>query len=78
MHASLDAAVRVWLQVAYTFLTGSFAPGAVTDVANWATLPLVFGIMTFCYSGHGVFPSIQKSMKDPSTFPQVHTRAHTK
>lgn len=58
-------------QVAYTFLSGSFAPGAITHTANWATLPLVFGIMTFCYSGHGVFPSIQKSMKEPQKFPQV-------
>lgn len=40
-------------QVAYTLLTGNFPVGAVTDTALWATLPLVFGIMTFCYSGHG-------------------------
>lgn len=59
------------LQVAYTLLTGNFAPGAVTDMANLATLPLVFGIMTFCYSGHGVFPAIQKSMQEPKQFPQV-------
>lgn len=45
--------------------------GAVTDPALLATLPLVFGIMTFCYSGHGVFPSIQASMKEPEKFPQV-------
>jgi vesicular inhibitory amino acid transporter len=57
--------------VAYTFLSGSYTPGAVTDLANWATLPLVLGICTFCYSGHGVFPAIQKSMKEPQQFPQV-------
>ena len=45
--------------------------GAATDPALLATLPLVFGIMTFCYSGHGVFPSIQASMKEPEKFPQV-------
>ncbi len=43
----------------------------MTDSALWATLPLVFGIMTFCYSGHGVFPAIQASMKQPKDFPQV-------
>lgn len=57
--------------VVYTYLTGSFPAGAVTDVATWTTLPLVFGIMTFCYSGHGVFPSIQASMKEPKQFPGV-------
>ena len=67
--AALPCPVRS--QVAYTLLTGSFTPGAVTDVANWASLPLVFGIMTFCYSGHGVFPAIQKSMQTPKQFPQV-------
>ncbi len=59
------------VQVAYTLITGSYVPGAPTDVALWATLPLVFGIMTFCYSGHGVFPAIQASMKNPEQFPQV-------
>ena len=49
--------------------------GAATDPALLATLPLVFGIMTFCYSGHGVFPSIQASMKEPEKFPQVDNGA---
>lgn len=57
--------------VLYTLLSGNFPVGAVTDSALWATLPLVFGIMTFCYSGHGVFPAIQASMKQPKDFPQV-------
>jgi vesicular inhibitory amino acid transporter len=63
------------LQVLYTLLTGQFTPGAPTDAALWSTLPLVFGIMTFCYSGHGVFPAIQASMKEPQQFPKVSGRA---
>jgi vesicular inhibitory amino acid transporter len=59
------------LQVAYTLFSGNFVAGAATSPAVWASVPLVFGIMTFCYSGHGVFPSIQASMKKPSDFPQV-------
>ncbi|KAG1674282.1 hypothetical protein FOA52_013471 [Chlamydomonas sp. UWO 241] len=59
------------MSVVYTFMTGNFIPGAATDVALWSTLPLVFGIMTFCYSGHGVFPAIQASMQKPKEFPQV-------
>ena len=50
---------------------GSFPAGAATAAANWGALPLVFGIMAFVYSGHGVFPSIQRSMKEPSRFPQA-------
>ncbi|GFR41259.1 hypothetical protein Agub_g1934 [Astrephomene gubernaculifera] len=69
--AGVTATCTVSAAVAYTFLSGSFAPGAPTALANWATLPLVLGICTFCYSGHGVFPAIQKSMKDPKQFPQV-------
>lgn len=40
-------------------------------MGNWATLPLVFGIMAFVYSGHGVFPSVRASMKRPQLFPKV-------
>jgi vesicular inhibitory amino acid transporter len=58
------------LQVAYLLFSGSFVPGACTDLALWSSVPLVFGIMTFCYSGHGVFPSIQASMKNPQEFPK--------
>jgi len=67
----VTATCTVVASVAYTLLTGNFAPGAPTDVALWGTLPLVFGIMTFCYSGHGVFPAIQASMAEPERFPQV-------
>lgn len=52
-------------------MPGSFVAGAATAAANWRSLPLVFGIMAFVYSGHGVFPSIQRSMKEPSRFPQA-------
>eukprot|EP00199_Chlamydomonas_sp_CCMP681_P000942 CAMPEP_0119103356 /NCGR_PEP_ID=MMETSP1180-20130426/1798_1 /TAXON_ID=3052 ORGANISM="Chlamydomonas cf sp, Strain CCMP681" /NCGR_SAMPLE_ID=MMETSP1180 /ASSEMBLY_ACC=CAM_ASM_000741 /LENGTH=441 /DNA_ID=CAMNT_0007087827 /DNA_START=206 /DNA_END=1531 /DNA_ORIENTATION=- len=65
------ATCAVVASVAFTLCSGSFVAGAVTDPALWATLPLVFGIMTFCYSGHGVFPAIQASMKTPEDFPQV-------
>lgn len=72
----VTATCTVTASVLYTLLTGSFVPGAVTDVALWSTLPLVFGLMTFCYSGHGVFPAIQASMKEPSKFPQVLNAAY--
>jgi len=65
------ATTTVVASVAFTLFTGNFVPGAATTPAIWASVPLVFGIMTFCYSGHGVFPSIQASMKKPSEFPQV-------
>ncbi|PNH00569.1 Vacuolar amino acid transporter 1, partial [Tetrabaena socialis] len=69
--AGVTATCTVSAAVAYTFLSGSYVPGAPTDLAIWSTLPLVLGICTFCYSGHGVFPAIQKSMKNPKEFPQV-------
>jgi hypothetical protein len=50
---------------------GSFDPGAATALINWGDVPLVFGIMAFCYSGHAVFPSIQNSMREPERFPAV-------
>ncbi|KAK9826368.1 hypothetical protein WJX81_002972 [Elliptochloris bilobata] len=67
----VGATITVLGAVAYTYLSGSFPAGAATAAANWSALPLVFGIMAFVYSGHGVFPSIQRSMKEPSRFPQV-------
>lgn len=68
--AGLSATVCVTSAVIYNLVTGNF-PGGVTTLADWSTLPLLFGIMTFCYSGHGVFPSIQASMKEPKLFPKV-------
>ena len=58
-------------------MPGSFVAGAATAAANWRSLPLVFGIMAFVYSGHGVFPSIQRSMKEPSRFPQARLSLST-
>ncbi len=52
-------------------MAGSFPPGAVRSAANWASMPLVFGILAFVYSGHGVFPSVRASMKQPEDFPKV-------
>ncbi|KAJ9526617.1 hypothetical protein QJQ45_017626 [Haematococcus lacustris] len=67
----VTATTTVVASVLYTLVTGNFTAGALTHNALPATLPLVFGIMTFCYSGHGVFPAIQASMKEPQLFPKV-------
>ncbi|GFH14096.1 Aa_trans domain-containing protein, partial [Haematococcus lacustris] len=67
----VTATTTVVASVLYTLVTGNFTAGALTHSALPATLPLVFGIMTFCYSGHGVFPAIQASMKEPQLFPKV-------
>ena len=45
--------------------------GAVTQTATWSQVPVIFGILAFVYAGHGVFPSIQASMKKPKDFPKV-------
>ena len=50
---------------------GGYVAGAATAAGNWATLPLVFGIMAFVYSGHGVFPSVRASMRHPEQFPKA-------
>ena len=34
-------------------------------------MPVVFGILAFVYAGHGVFPAIQASMKQPKDFPKA-------
>ena len=46
--------------------------GAVTQTATWSQVPVIFGILAFVYAGHGVFPSIQASMKKPKDFPKVN------
>lgn len=33
-------------------------------------MPMVLGILAFVYSGHGVFPSVRASMKQPEHFPK--------
>ena len=50
---------------------GAFTGGAPTYFLHFGSLPLVFGIMAFCYSGHAVFPSIRASMQKPEQFPSV-------
>ena len=41
-------------------------------------MPLVFGILAFVYSGHGVFPSVRASMKEPEEYPKASAKAlHT-
>ncbi len=59
------------LQVVYTFLSKSFVPGATTALVNWGTMPVAFGCMAFCFAGHGVFPAIRASMREPQRFPAV-------
>ena len=67
------ATITVVSSVIYTFVTGSFVAGAATTLVNPSTLPLTFGIMAFVYAGHGVFPSIQASMKEPQQFTKVNS-----
>jgi solute carrier family 32 (vesicular inhibitory amino acid transporter) len=50
--------------------------GAETVWVRWQSLPLIFGIMAFCYSGHSVFPSVQASMSRPQDFPRVLNAAY--
>lgn len=69
------AAKVLLVQVLYTFLTKSYAPGATTALVQWNTLPVAFGCLAFCFAGHGVFPAIRESMQDPSRFPAVITHA---
>ncbi|CAL8465508.1 g5044 [Coccomyxa elongata] len=74
--AGITATFTVTAAVAYTLLTGGYTAGSATSMGNWATLPLVFGIMAFVYSGHGVFPSVRASMKRPQLFPKVLDAAY--
>eukprot|EP00798_Chlamydomonas_sp_ICE-L_P008319 gene8319-1594_t len=73
----IGATLTVAASVAITLFTGSYTAGAVTHMAVWSSFPLVFGILTICYSGHGVFPSIQASMEKPEEFPKVLNVAYT-
>jgi len=67
----VSATAAVTLTVLGTFLTGSYAAGAATTMVNAASLPLMIGGITFCFSGHGIFPSVKASMKEPEQFPQA-------
>eukprot|EP01025_Chloroclados_australasicus_P050364 TRINITY_DN5782_c0_g2_i2.p1 TRINITY_DN5782_c0_g2~~TRINITY_DN5782_c0_g2_i2.p1 ORF type:complete len:507 (-),score=28.15 TRINITY_DN5782_c0_g2_i2:372-1805(-) len=65
------ATVAVVSCVAYALFSGNYVAGAETVFANWAAVPLLFGIFAFVFAGHGVFPSIQGAMKQPNKFPKV-------
>eukprot|EP00892_Ulva_mutabilis_P007050 jgi/Ulvmu1/4717/UM002_0448.1 len=69
--AGFAATMTVTAAVAWTLLTGDFVGGATTVAVNWASMPLVYGILAFCYSGHSVFPSVQDAMERPQDFPAV-------
>eukprot|EP00947_MAST-08B_sp_MAST-8B-sp1_P002573 g2573.t1 len=48
------------------------APSAVDEASLIRPqLPLAFGLVTFCFSGHAVFPDIYSSMKDPDLAPRM-------
>ena len=49
----IAATTTVAATVAYTLMSGSYAPGAVTTLVNLQTVPLVFGMFAFCFAGHG-------------------------
>jgi len=49
----IAATTTVASTVAYTLLSGSYSPGAVTTLVNLKTVPLVFGMFAFCFAGHG-------------------------
>lgn len=62
--------------VIYTFLSGNFVAGAATALVHPTTLPLTFGVLAFVYAGHGVFPAIQASMKEPQLFSKALNTAY--
>lgn len=67
----VTATITVTSTVLFTWLTGAFKAGAATVPVAWDTLPLVCGIFAFSYSGHGVFPTIKRAMKNPEEFGAV-------
>ena len=44
---------------------------AQTSPLHLHSLPVTFGLSAFVYSGHAVFPSIYRSMKDRSQYPRM-------
>ena len=44
---------------------------AATSPIHLHSLPVTFGLSAFVYSGHAVFPSIYRSMKDRSQYPKM-------
>ena len=50
----ITATSTVAATVAYTLLSGRFVP-TPTTLVNAKTIPLVFGMVAFCFAGHGAF-----------------------
>lgn len=56
--------------VVYNFVEGGIHV-AQTYPLHLQSLPVTFGLSAFVYSGHAVFPSIYRSMKDRSQYPRM-------
>ena len=56
--------------VVYNFVAGGIHV-AQTAPLHLHSLPVTFGLSAFVYSGHAVFPSIYRSMKDRSQYPRM-------
>ncbi|DBA74354.1 TPA: hypothetical protein ACH3X1_011127 [Trebouxia sp. C0004] len=56
--------------VVYNFVEGGVHL-AQTSPLHLHSLPVTFGLSAFVYSGHAVFPSIYRSMKDRSQYPRM-------
>ena len=54
----------------YNFVEGGIHV-AQTSAVHLHSLPVTFGLSAFVYSGHAVFPSIYRSMKDRSQYPRM-------
>lgn len=69
--AGVSATAAVVGTILWTYTTGAFSPGAPTQLLNISKLPASLGMFTFCFSGHGIFPTVKSSMKNPERFPQA-------
>ena len=56
--------------VVFNFVAGGIHV-AQTAPLHLHSLPVTFGLSAFVYSGHAVFPSIYRSMKDRSQYPKM-------
>ena len=54
----------------YNFVAGGIHVAQTVPV-HLHSLPITFGLSAFVYSGHAVFPSIYRSMKDRSQYPRM-------
>ncbi|KAK3248321.1 hypothetical protein CYMTET_42209 [Cymbomonas tetramitiformis] len=63
--------------VVYTFLNGGVSDGfAETALVVPETLPLTFGLTSFVFAGHAVFPNIYASMEDKERFPEILDKSY--